>query len=48
MGKRAVGPVVAATPGAAADLELVHPEVVGGVRVVGIGVGVVVSGSIAR
>ena len=36
VGKRAVGPVVAAAARAAADLELVHAEVVGGVRVVGV------------
>jgi len=38
VGKRAVSPVVAPAAGAAADLELEHPEVVGGVRVVRIGV----------
>lgn len=42
VGKGAVGPVVAPAAGAPSDLELVHPEVVGGVRVVGVRVGVVV------
>ncbi|PON74844.1 hypothetical protein TorRG33x02_246180 [Trema orientale] len=47
MGERAVGPVMAPAPGAAPDLELVHTEVVGRVRVgftivVGFSVGVVV------
>lgn len=41
VGERAVGPVVAAAAGAPADLELVHPEVVRRVGVVGVGVGVV-------
>lgn len=44
VGEGAVGPVVAAAASAAADLELVDTEVVGGVRVgvrVGVGVGVV-------
>lgn len=41
MGERAVGPVVAAAAGAAADLELEHAEVVGRVGVVVIVVSVV-------
>lgn len=44
MCKRAVGPVVTAAAGAAADLELEHAEVVRGVGVVG-GVIIVVGGS---
>lgn len=43
MCERAVGPVVAAAASAPTDLELVHPEVVGGVGVIGfivVGVGV--------
>lgn len=44
VGERAVGPVVAAAARAVADLELVHAEVVGGVRV-GYVIGIVVVGA---
>ena len=41
VGKGTVGPIVAPAAGAPADLELVHPEVIGGVGViVGAGVGI--------